>query len=838
MSKSESENTFDPDNFIKEDSGLNTSKLFKFYQSLDAKKGTNNNNPASDADEQKKNLNELENYLKNIFSEWDSICKSTGSGEVKCCEYLNYWLYGKIAEKKLNFFRIHELLGNLEKHIETKSSTINKVDCTRNLVKYGSKEVLHNKKILYDFLEYYIYLNNEWSKIEENAKGEYCKYITYIFKLYNKLYEEDSQWGLLHKYENELKLFRTIFEKENALSSLKSKCNIDNLLIKPFKDVKTTDINRKFIEIKKIYSTFYIFILQEKVLNDLPSFQIYNELGNYADDKEYKSVYCDKLSESNDNNKNIKKMCIKLLRNLKKLPELAQMKNESHTDRCLYLNFWIYDELSKIYKITEENIFDVPEVAKFLNADIEINKDLIEKDLNKNYNIIVPPSTAGSEKTEVGSQKSDATAEAQKSQEKETTPETEANKGDQVKESKVVETRAVNNEPASTVKNQETHASGDNSGKQASADNPGIQASGDSTGTQVSGDDQAKKSPSDIINYKAYSKYNPCFFFLNYNCKFSECREMKHLYEYFKDYETIKKKINCDQRKNDKYYKYLTYISSLYNKHKDEEGCCSWGANMCPNYFLKCDEAYDPRKLVEALESGNSTECTRIKKSAGDIKTEAKSVEDKLRNSMYIKYMTCSYIPGSHFNKKGLICQQQSQRPHINNKFLSRYTSYNPPINISTPISKNITVNGKPMNVVLISNPKASITEEDLSKSETVHLSKSKSGYYSALFPEVTEKVRAYYLEEAEKACPKEQPVGEMSEYCKKSKQYNKIINLSNSQSANVTLEKDIENWEDIVIPDDTSFLNEILQQLPVRMGAVSLASLGAITMLFMYYKV
>ncbi|KMZ79024.1 hypothetical protein PVIIG_00415 [Plasmodium vivax India VII] len=514
------------------------------------------------------------------------------------------------------------------------------------------------------------------------------------------------------------------------------------------------------------------------------------------------------------------------------------MKNKNHIDRCLYLNFWIYDELSKIYKITEENIFDVPEVAKFLNADIEINKDLIEKDLNKNYNIIVPPSTAGSEKTEVGSQKSDATAEAQKSQEKETTPETEANKGDQVKESKVVETRAVNNEPASTVKNQETHASGDNSGKQASADNPGIQASGDSTGTQVSGDDQAKKSPSDIINYKAYSKYNPCFFFLNYNCKFSECREMKHLYEYFKDYETIKEKIDCDQRKNDKYYKYLTYISSLYNKHKDEEGCCSWGANMCPNYFLKCVEAYDPRKLVEALESGNSTECTRIKKSAGDIKTEAKSVEDKLRNSMYIKYMTCSYIPGSHFNKKGLICQQQSQRPHINNKFLSRYSSYNPPINISTPISKNITVNGKPMNVVLISNPKASITEEDLSKSETVHLSKSKSGYYSALFPEVTEKVRAYYLEEAETACPKGQSVKDMSEYCRKSKQYNDIINGAKLQPEKRIEVGDTQNLEDIDAPADTSFLNEILQQLPVRMGAVSLASLGAVTMLFMYYKV
>ncbi|KMZ87225.1 hypothetical protein PVBG_04010 [Plasmodium vivax Brazil I] len=750
MSKSESENTFDPDKFIKDDAGLKASKLFKFYQLLDAEKGTNNNNPAinDDYDGQKKHLAELENHLKNIYSKWDSICNSTDYDENKCSEYLKYWLYGKIAEKKLKFFRIRGLNKYLKELIKEKFDIINDdFDCTKNFIKCAPIEVLHNKKLLYDFSEYYIYIDDESSKIEENTKGEYCKYITHIFELYDKLYEEDKQWDLSHIYENELNLFRTTFTNESVLSSLKSKCNIDNSLIESFKDVKTTHtleennfrgratLNRydnNFTNIKSQY---------DEILKDLPSFQIYEELGKDVEENKYESIHCNKLSIS-DNNDSIKKFCKKLLRNLTELPELDQMKKKSQIDRCLYLNFWIHDELSKIYKNTEEKIFDVPEVAKFLDVDIEINKDLIKKDLNTNKNKLMEQINNG------------------------TPPQ----------------------DPDMFVKNYD------------------------------------------------FSKYNPCFF--NYNCRFSECREMKHLYEYFKDYKTIKEKINCYQGKNDKYFKYLTYISSLYNKHKDEEGCCPWGANMCPNYFLKCDEAYDPRKLVEALESGNSTECSRIKKSAGDIKTEAKSVEDKLRNSMYIKYMTCSYIPGSHFNKKGLICQQQSQRPHINNKFLSRYSSYNPPINISTPISKNITVNGKPMNVVLISNPKASITEEDLSKSETVHLSKSKSGYYSALFPEVTEKVRAYYLEEAETACPKGQSVKDMSEYCRKSKQYNDIINGAKLQPEKRIEVGDTQNLEDIDAPADTSFLNDILQQLPVRMGAVSLASLGAVTMLFMYYKV
>ncbi|GAB70074.1 CYIR protein, partial [Plasmodium cynomolgi strain B] len=140
--------------------------------------------------------------------------------------------------KKLNFFRIRELNENINELIKEKPYIINKDDCTRNFIKCPPIEVLHHKKILYDFLEYYIYLNDEWSKIKE--KGEYCKYITHIFELYHKLYEEDSQWGLLRRYENELKLFSTTFTNENVLSSLISRCNIDNSLIKSFKDVKTT----------------------------------------------------------------------------------------------------------------------------------------------------------------------------------------------------------------------------------------------------------------------------------------------------------------------------------------------------------------------------------------------------------------------------------------------------------------------------------------------------------------------------------------------------------------------------------------------------------------------
>ncbi|GAB69427.1 CYIR protein, partial [Plasmodium cynomolgi strain B] len=177
------------------------------------------------------------------------------------------------------------------------------------------------------------------------------------------------------------------------------------------------------------------------------------------------------------------------------------MKDLSHRDRCTYLNFWIYGEVSKLYTYNDKNLTHITDIANLIRANIKINMHLINYDFNTNYKLM-----------------------------------------------------------------NQTY------------------------------------SQDKFVKYYDLSKYNPCFF--NYDCTFSECSEMKHLYEYFKDYETIKEKINCGQGRDDKYFKYTKYISSLYNKHK--EYCCSWGAKICPDYFLSCHEYYDPNKLVSAIESDDT----------------------------------------------------------------------------------------------------------------------------------------------------------------------------------------------------------------------------------------
>ncbi|KMZ96139.1 hypothetical protein PVNG_06518 [Plasmodium vivax North Korean] len=306
---------------------------------------------------------------------------------------------------------------------------------------------------------------------------------------------------------------------------------------------------------------------------------------------------------------------------------------------------------------------------------------------------------------------------------------------------------------------------------------------------------------------------------------------MKHLFEYFKNYDEINEKIDCKKRQKDKYYKYLTYISYLYNKHKNEKGCCSWGAEICPDYFLSCDEFYNPNKIVSAIESRNVETCNQIKNpTVPNIPEETTIINPEDENNMYIKYFTCSYVTHPKFGKKGLRCQQPEYSPLKKNKFAAVRPVYKSQTSNSELRGKKLTINGKPINVFLISDPNEKITGKDGVKN-------SMPGYNYTLFPEISGAARKAYVKQGREACKNGEIQEGMEEYCRKSKRYNKIINLSNSQSAKLTLEKDIENWEDIVIPDDTSFLNDILQQLPVRMGTVSLASLGAVTMLFMYYK-
>ncbi|SCA59820.1 Plasmodium vivax Vir protein, putative, partial [Plasmodium vivax] len=343
----------------------------------------------------------------------------------------------------------------------------------------------------------------------------------------------------------------------------------------------------------------------ENIIIELTSSKIYDELSKDPSESEYKSKHCDNLKDGNDQMKdickkmarniktlsnnsemnglghrdrcrylnfwiygeisklhtnedknNMKDICKKMANNIESLRNNSKMNVLSYRDRCTYLNFWIYEKISKLYTNEDENLTDISDVAKLIDANIKINMDLIKDDFNKNNVKLMQQIT--------------------------------------------------------------------NTAQTAQSTN--------STQSQA---------PAKFVKHYELSKHEPCYF--NYDCTFSECREMKHLFEYFKNYDEVNKKIDCEKRQKDKYYTYLKYMSYLYNKHKYEEECCSWGATVCSDYFLQCDEYYDPLKLISAIESNDQTECKKIKDSLIANKSEETStIDPKEENNMYIKYLTCS----------------------------------------------------------------------------------------------------------------------------------------------------------------------------------------------------
>ncbi|CAI7718611.1 PIR protein [Plasmodium vivax] len=687
--------------------------------------------------------------IKQITKKWKEkfdTFTSVDNNIIQKCDLLVLWIYDKIIGCNSDNYCASWYYGLLENFWYESSccekytiEKTNKVICKNKFIKTFKLDVLMNKRDSYDFFEYCEYVKNILSPSYQ-IKEKYCEYIKYILKLYHELKDEGRQGGFPHIYKKELDLYKNTIGKDDTLSILKKNCNIDDSFTKVPRSVDNLNLLQRKHEKKltKLPVTPYygqynqtIKNEYENIIEELPSSKIYEELTKGASGDEYESKHCNNLK---DDKYQMKKICKKMVRNIKTLSNNSEMKGLSHRDRCTYLNFWIYGEISKLQTNKDRNLTDITDVFNLIDANIKINMDLINDYSNK---------------------KNHQTAQSTN--------------------------RTSSQSPSTSVKNHEL------------------------------------------------SKHEPCYF--NYDCTFSECKEMKHLFEYFKNYDEIKKKINCEKKTDDKYYAYLKYMSYLYNKHKYEVECCSWGAEICPDYFLECDEYYDPRKLISVIESSDTKTCNNIKNSLIANKSEETStIDPKEENNMYIKYFTCSYINDSNFKNKGLRCYQPQFNALRRNKFAAVRPVYKSQTSNSQLRGKKLTINGKSINAVLISDPNAIITGET-----NPHTSELEN--YYTLFPEIRGAARKAYVKQGEEACKNGEIKEGMEEYCRKSKRYNKIINLSNSQSANVTLEKDIENWEDIVIPDDTSFLNEILQQLPVRMGAVSLASLGAVTMLFMYYK-
>ncbi|SCA83640.1 VIR protein, partial [Plasmodium vivax] len=115
--------------------------------------------------------------------------------------------------------------------------------------------------------------------------------------------------------------------------------------------------------------------------------------------------------------------------------------------------------------------------------------------------------------------------------------------------------------------------------------------------------------------------------------------EEKYLYDYFSNYNSIQTYETCEHVTLDKYEKYLTNITSLYEEHKKKYECCdgSWLSD-CYNYF-KCDDNLNPHKLLLKLKNEANGRCNYLEKknqhSESDTTISSQKVEQDIMSTFY-----------------------------------------------------------------------------------------------------------------------------------------------------------------------------------------------------------
>ncbi|KMZ77008.1 hypothetical protein PVIIG_06075 [Plasmodium vivax India VII] len=195
--------------------------------------------------------------IKQVTKEWKNKFGNFsphGKNVTERCYLLILWIYDRIKGCNSNNYCISWFYGLLEnfwdesdccnkEKVYGKDKGKDKYICKNKFIKTFNLDVLKYKRDSYDFFEYYDYIKNILSRRYQQNNEEYCDYINYIFKLYHKLEEEVGQRGLPHIYERELNLFRNKFGNDNELSSIKSKCNINNSIIESIKSMYSANLS-------------------------------------------------------------------------------------------------------------------------------------------------------------------------------------------------------------------------------------------------------------------------------------------------------------------------------------------------------------------------------------------------------------------------------------------------------------------------------------------------------------------------------------------------------------------------------------------------------------------
>ncbi|SBT56338.1 PIR Superfamily Protein [Plasmodium ovale wallikeri] len=377
---------------------LNDSNLHKFYSQLNGGISEGYNSNACNGVKSNDTLHELCLNFYGICKNFNSISNVfinlNGMDNKKCCDYLQYWLYGKIIDGKYVDSSIKSFLELLESVIKEVHGEKGNFKC-ENKYKVYTLLQLKNKKSLHDFVDYYDSVNKAITVDVNKKKNEYCNYINKMFDLYYNMLSE-STVEKHEEYKDELLMFQKKFD-EKVLFELKGKC--PNVCL-PFQHLTPKNSSCSSAHAKHEESPDHIVgmcknregfssLKNDKILlhqgdnlKDLKSYEIYTELDK-EDVTPKCNQYCNEIFQLETKHEGIRKLCVQVARNLNNISKKTEKKERNKW--CTYFYYWIYDKLFEMFANNSGYIEDMQSARLLLDVSYKINSELRINECYANY---------------------------------------------------------------------------------------------------------------------------------------------------------------------------------------------------------------------------------------------------------------------------------------------------------------------------------------------------------------------------------------------------------------------------------------------------------------------
>ncbi|SCO68398.1 Plasmodium vivax Vir protein, putative [Plasmodium vivax] len=233
-------------------------KLYKFYKSLTPRSDDDHNSYKCDSlkDCNDKDINNICNVckiLKKILDKWDTFEKYEGTTSDIPCEYLNYWIYGRLSNSKAHPNDIELFYKEWKSHYDSKKDGKN--SCIHEPYNKLSGEELGNKKKVFDFSKYFSSLENILNEIVLNKENEKTNLsLSYEPEIFLKKYDNSSQHFIRH---NTNEILSEKPENEKDLEALEAYNVYKEFNSRNLKNIKNEALEKHYEKCGYLYYWIY-----------------------------------------------------------------------------------------------------------------------------------------------------------------------------------------------------------------------------------------------------------------------------------------------------------------------------------------------------------------------------------------------------------------------------------------------------------------------------------------------------------------------------------------------------------------------------------------------------